>query len=38
VEVCSLYSDAFTGEVKSYVDLMRFNANELARCLGGTSG
>ena len=38
VEVCSLYSDAFTDEVKSYVDLMRFNARELARCLGGTSG
>jgi len=38
VEVCSLYSDAFTDEVKSYVDLMRFNARELARCLVGTSG
>jgi len=38
VEVCTLYSDAFTDEVKSYVDLMRFNALELARCLGGTSG
>jgi len=38
VEVCTLYSDAFTDEVKSYVDLMRFNARELTRCLGGTSG
>ena len=38
IEVCSLYSDAFTDEVKSYVDLLRFNARELARCLGGTSG
>jgi len=38
VEVCSLYSDAFTDDVKSYVDLMRFNARELARCLGGASG
>ena len=38
VQVCSLYSDAFSDEVESYVDLMRFNAVELARCLGGTSG
>ncbi len=38
VEVCSLYSDAFTDEVGSYVDLMRLNARELARCLGETSG
>ena len=38
VEVCTLYSDAFTDQVKSYVDLMRFNARELVRCLGGTSG
>lgn len=38
VEVCTLYSDAFTDDVKSYVDLMRFNARELARCLGGTGG
>jgi ABC-type Zn uptake system ZnuABC Zn-binding protein ZnuA len=38
VEVCTLYSDAFTDEVKSYVDLMRFNARELVRCLGETGG
>ncbi len=38
VDVCVLYSDAFTDEVRSYVDLMRFNALELARCLGGASG
>lgn len=38
VEVCVLYSDALDKDVKSYVDLMRFNARELARCLGGTSG
>ena len=38
VDVCVLYSDAFSDEVESYVDLMRFNALELARCLGGTSG
>lgn len=38
VEVCTLNSHAFVGEVRSYVDLMRFNASELARCLGGTGG
>jgi len=34
VEVCSLYSDAFQGEVDSYVKLMQFDASELVRCLG----
>jgi manganese/iron transport system substrate-binding protein len=38
VEVCTLYSDAFSDDVQSYVDLMHFNARELARCLGGTNG
>ena len=38
VDVCVLYSDAFSDDVQSYVDLMRFNARELARCLAGTSG
>jgi ABC-type Zn uptake system ZnuABC Zn-binding protein ZnuA len=38
VQVCTLYSDAFSQDVHSYVDLMRFNARELARCLGGTNG
>jgi ABC-type Zn uptake system ZnuABC Zn-binding protein ZnuA len=38
VQVCVLYSDALDNNVKTYVDLMRFNASELARCLGGTSG
>jgi ABC-type Zn uptake system ZnuABC Zn-binding protein ZnuA len=38
VDVCVLYSDAFSDDVKSYVDLMRFNALELARCLGGAGG
>jgi ABC-type Zn uptake system ZnuABC Zn-binding protein ZnuA len=35
VEVCSLYSDAFQGDVDSYVKLMQFDASELVRCLGG---
>jgi ABC-type Zn uptake system ZnuABC Zn-binding protein ZnuA len=34
VEVCSLYSDAFQGEVDTYVKLMQFDASELVRCLG----
>jgi len=34
VEVCSLYSDAFQGEVDSYVKLMQYDADELVRCLG----
>ncbi|MBI1886538.1 MAG: zinc ABC transporter substrate-binding protein [Chloroflexi bacterium] len=37
-QVCTLYSDAFDDEVHSYRDMMRFNAQELVRCLGGTSG
>lgn len=36
VMVCTLYSDSLDDKVKSYVDLMRFNADEIARCLGGT--
>jgi len=35
VQVCSLYSDAFQGDVDSYVKLMQFDASELVRCLGG---
>lgn len=35
VEVCSLYVDAFDDEVTAYVELVTFNADELARCLGG---
>jgi manganese/iron transport system substrate-binding protein len=38
VEVCILYSGALDNNVSTYVDLMRFNASELVRCLGGTSG
>lgn len=38
VQLCTLNSHALMGDVKSYVDLMRLNARELARCLGGTGG
>lgn len=34
-EICRLYSDAFDDEVTTYEEMMRFNADELARCLGG---
>jgi zinc/manganese transport system substrate-binding protein/manganese/iron transport system substrate-binding protein len=38
VEVCKLYSDSLDNKVKSYVELMRYDADELARCLGASSG
>ncbi len=34
VQVCVLYSDALDDQVQTYIDMMRFNADELARCLG----
>jgi ABC-type Zn uptake system ZnuABC Zn-binding protein ZnuA len=34
VEVCTLYSDALDNKVPTYIDLIRFNVDELARCLG----
>jgi len=36
--VCTLYSDSLDDRVTSYIELMRFNANELFRCLGGEDG
>jgi len=36
LRVCTLYSDAFDERVRSYLDMMRHNGRELARCLGGT--
>jgi anchored repeat ABC transporter substrate-binding protein len=33
VEVCLLYGDAFDERVRGYVDMMRHNAEEVARCL-----
>ena len=35
VNVCILYSGALDDRVKSYLELMRYNADELARCLSG---
>ena len=34
VEVCTLYSGTLDKKVDTYVELMRFNAKELTRCLG----
>ena len=38
VPVCTLYSDALDDKVTSYIELIRFDADELYRCLGGQSG
>jgi ABC-type Zn uptake system ZnuABC Zn-binding protein ZnuA len=35
VRVCLLYGDAFDENAQSYVAMMRHNADELLRCLGG---
>ncbi len=37
-EVCRLYSGALDETVTTYVELLRFDAEELARCLGGDGG
>jgi len=36
VAVCELYSGALDDTVRTYVELLRFDAEELARCLGGS--
>lgn len=37
VQVCTLYSDSLDDRVTNYIELIRFNADELARCLGDGS-
>jgi anchored repeat ABC transporter substrate-binding protein len=37
VETCTIYGDAFDEVVTSYVEMMRHNADEVARCLGGAA-
>lgn len=37
VRICTLYGDSFDAKVTTYVDMMRHNADELLRCLGGRS-
>ncbi len=34
VEVCALYTESFGEGIETYLDMMRFNADELVRCLG----
>ena len=36
VQVCSLYGDSFDDRARTYVAMMRHNADELRRCLGET--
>lgn len=38
VQVCTLYSDSLDNRVRSYIEMMRFNVEELVRCLGGGGG
>ncbi|MDR0592854.1 MAG: anchored repeat ABC transporter, substrate-binding protein [Bifidobacteriaceae bacterium] len=35
VAVCPIYGDTFDAQVTSYVEMMRFNADSIRRCLGG---
>ena len=35
VQVCTLYSDSLDDTVSTYIDLIRFDADELSRCFGG---
>jgi anchored repeat ABC transporter substrate-binding protein len=37
VDMCTLYGDAFDSNVHGYAEMMRHNADELLRCLGGPS-
>ena len=34
IRICKLYGDSFDDQARSYVAMMRHNAEELARCLG----
>ncbi len=34
VQVCTLHSDTLSEDVPTYIDMMRFNADQLLRCLG----
>lgn len=37
VGVCTLYGDSFDDTIHDYVSMMRHNARELAKCLGGSA-
>jgi anchored repeat ABC transporter substrate-binding protein len=34
IRVCPIYGDSFSGHVRTYVQMMRFNADSLRECLG----
>ena len=38
VRVCTLYSDSLDNTVQTYLDLLRYDADQLAACLGGGDG
>lgn len=38
IEVCTIYGDAFSKTVATYVDMMRFNAQSIRDCLGTHQG
>ncbi|SJM51370.1 anchored repeat ABC transporter, substrate-binding protein [Microbacterium sp. JB110] len=38
VEVCTIYGDAFSETVTTYIDMMRFNARSIRDCLGTPEG
>lgn len=38
VQLCTLYSDSLDDRARTYVDLLRFDADEIARCLGRADG
>ena len=35
VPACTLYTDSLDDKVTSFIEVIRFNADEIARCLGG---
>ncbi|MBO1902967.1 anchored repeat ABC transporter, substrate-binding protein [Leucobacter weissii] len=35
IAVCTIYGDAFSEDVTSYIEMMRFNARSVRDCLGG---
>lgn len=38
IPVCTLYTDNLSDEAPTYIEMMRFNVNEIRRCLGGEGG
>lgn len=36
IAVCTIYGDAFSAEVRSYIEMMRFNAESIRDCLGAS--